>query len=176
MRRSKKFGFLLLLISLVAISLVAPQVVNALPTVTVSPLADMPKGDYVLGRDVAASFSFAGQSVFLYGDTALSQAPGWVVNTMYRTADTNADDNISGGYNYPSAGQSPQMFIPYTSEDTTYMNGHSGHIIGLGLPFSRYSPTRTPTRFTYGLTRLSKSPTARIRAWERVSRRLHRSR
>jgi hypothetical protein len=93
----------------------------AVPPVMIRELPDLPKGDYVLGRDGGGSTSAFGQFVLTHGDTSLSQAneegKSWINNSMYHTTDVNADDGIGGGCNFRLAGQPAVQWIPTTAAE-----------------------------------------------------------
>lgn len=122
MKRFSRFTLFLLVVVVFMIAQVALSF-PTIPSVTVTTLPDLPKGSYVLGRDTGGSLSFGGAKCFTFGDTAMSQAnsegKNWVVNTMYRTTDSNPADGISGGYNFKTSGQPANQWIPYAGTEGT---------------------------------------------------------
>lgn len=95
-----------------------------IPHVTVSAMPDLPLGAAVKGRDGGLSFSFAGEKVFTYGDTVLSQPNSegltWVSNTMYHTSATLTETGFATGYNYKTFGKPANQWIPWTPAEESY--------------------------------------------------------
>jgi hypothetical protein len=117
------------------------------PAASITLLADMPKGTAVGGRDDGLSVSIAGFNCFLFGDTMLTASNSvgdyWVVNTMYHTTDTNADDGLVPGFNFTASGQPPLQFVPYTAAEQAYKEAHKstdGYIYGIWPNGQFYSP------------------------------------
>jgi len=98
------------------------------PAANITSLPDMPKGTAVGGRDDGLSVVIGGFNCFLFGDTILTQSNSvgdyWVVNTMYHTTDSNADDGLVPGFNYKSSGHPPLQFVPYTAAEQAYKEAH----------------------------------------------------
>jgi hypothetical protein len=108
------------------------------PPARVTVLPDMPKGTAVSGRDDGLSVRIGGFNCFLFGDTMLTQSNSdgdkWVVNTMYHTADSDADDGLVPGFNYKLSGHPPLQFVPYTAAEQAYKAAHKstdGYVHGI---------------------------------------------
>lgn len=115
-----------------------PAVPPAPPAPAVKTLPDMPKGTAVGGRDDGLSVRIGAFNCFLFGDTMLTRSNAlgdfWVVNTMYHTADSNADDGLVPGFNFLSSGQPPIQFVPYTAAEQAYKDAHEstdGYLPGI---------------------------------------------
>ena len=108
------------------------------PAANITSVPDMPKGAAVGGRDDGLSVVIGGFNCFLFGDTILTQSNSvgdyWVVNTMYHTTDSNADDGLVPGFNYKSSGHPPLQFVPYTAAEQAYKEAHQaidGYLPGI---------------------------------------------
>ncbi len=117
------------------------------PPAQITLLPDMPKGTAVSGRDDGLSLKIGSYACFLFGDTILTRANSvgdtWVVNTLYHTTDTNADDGLSGGYNFKVSGSPPLQFVPYTAAEQAYKDAHKTtdqYVYGIWPNGQFYSP------------------------------------
>jgi len=117
------------------------------PAAITTPLPDMPKGAAVGGRDDGLSVKIGPYCCFFFGDTMLTRSNSvgdyWVVNTMYHTTDTNADNGLGGGFNYKLSGSPPLQFIPYTAAEQAYKEAHQStdrYVHGIWPMGQFYSP------------------------------------
>jgi hypothetical protein len=141
-----KYLLLLSLQVLVPVTVIA-AVPPTPPLPIVSTLPDMPKGTAVNGRDDGLSVKIGLFNCFLFGDTMLSKPNAlgdqWVVNTMYHTADLDADDGLVPGFNFKTSGQPPIQFIPFTASEQAYKDEHKstdGYIPGIWPMGQFWSP------------------------------------
>ena len=145
-------GFLVLLAGLFAPSGAAwsyPEIPDV--QVTTLTLSSIPMGHAVSARDGGASFRFAGESVFTFGDTVCreqnSEGTAWVTNSMFHTSDTLCQDGFQTGFNYKDPAKSPLVWIPFTQAEKDY-NASGAGIVGL-WPTSPFKDPNTNKQYLW---------------------------
>jgi len=85
----------------------------------------------ILGRDGGYSGTFAGNSVWVYGDTFLAnpnaEGEGLISDSWASTTDLNAADGITGFQERDDAAGAPTMLLAYTPAEQAFNAAHQGN-------------------------------------------------
>ena len=96
----------------------------------VGDLGTIPTSPAILGRDGAYSALFQGYSVWLYGDTFLSNSNaegfGLISDSWSFTTDLNAQDGITGFQERLDSAGAPTMVLVETAEEQAFNAAHNG--------------------------------------------------
>ncbi len=118
-------GRYMLLIGLVAGCSPAPEVL-VVEARDLGPTAEVPA---IQGRDGGYSARSFGRSIWLFGDTILSEADSrgssWRHNSWSWTQDFTADDGLVGFEHPIDTWGGPAEFFPYTTEEWDYNEAHA---------------------------------------------------
>lgn len=107
-----------------------PGPAPALIVSNVTDLGTIPTSPAILGRDGAYSALFQGYSVWLYGDTFLSNSNaegfGLISDSWSFTTDLNAQDGITGFQERLDSAGAPTMVLVETAEEQAFNAAHNG--------------------------------------------------
>ncbi len=96
--------------------------------VSAKDLGVLPTHPGIRGRDGGYGGTFAGRSVWLYGDTVLEEAAAdgrrWRHNSWSATTDFDASDGLTGFLEPLDAAGAPEEFFPQTIDEQTWNDIH----------------------------------------------------
>ncbi len=99
--------------------------------VSAKDLGAIPTNPEILGRDGAYSALFQGQSVWVYGDTFLTNADAedrtLISDSWSYTSDLNAQDGITGFQEHLDSIGAPTMILPETTEEQSFNAAHNSN-------------------------------------------------
>jgi hypothetical protein len=104
------------------------------PRVTIAKVTDrgtIRTNSRILGRDGGSSALFQGYSVWLYGDTFLSdpdaEGRGLISDSWSYTTDLNAQDGITGFQERVDSTGAPTMILPESAAEQAFNAAHNGN-------------------------------------------------
>jgi hypothetical protein len=105
-----------------------PPSLAVVQTTDLGPIGSNPE---ILGRDGGYSGTFAGKSVWVFGDTFLAnpnaEGQTLISDSWEWTTDLNAADGITGFQERDDAAGAPAMLLTYTAAELAFNNAHQGN-------------------------------------------------
>ena len=124
-------GLLILCATLLSCSSTTLTSTGGVTIASVTDLGTIPQDPHILGRDGAYSALFQSKSVWIYGDTFLSQpnVQGYTLigDSWSYAGDLSAASGITGFQQPLDSAGAPAMLLPLTAAEQTYNQQHNGN-------------------------------------------------